>query len=104
MSLLEDRGQVELVIDWPAQHLHAGVSIDDLRRCDDELLVLEELVEEPDGRNLTKGYTSDVIYEHTLLPDLVLQTADACTHLRGKKLGFIGCSLVGSWKGFQLYI
>ena len=92
---------VEVVGYLSTEHLDACVAINDLCRGNNELFVFEELVEEPDGCNLTVGYATNVVDEDLLFLALVLN-ADAW--LASEEIGFIGWCLVAAGQGFEKII
>ena len=65
MSLLQQWIRVKPIVDLTTKHLDAGISINDLSGCNNELSVCEKLVEESDGSNLTICYASNEIYQYS---------------------------------------
>lgn len=65
ISLLQQWIWVKPIVDLTTKHLDAGISINDLSGCNNELSVCEKLVEESDGCNLSICYASNEIYQYS---------------------------------------
>ncbi len=92
---------VEVVGYLATEHLDACVAVDDLCRGNNELFVFEELVEEPDGCDLPKGYATNVVDEDLLFLALVLY---ADSWFASEEIGFIGWCLVAAGQGLEKII
>ena len=77
VSSLKERRQVQIVWDSASEHLHARVPVDDLRGRYYELLIFEQLVQEPYARNLPVSNSANVVNQY---PFLAIYTTH-CTSL-----------------------